>query len=251
MPAPPPGRERRYPLIRRLAALALLAGALFALAAGAWAYRLLARLDHNPEKGRMADILKPPFEGKRRVFLLVLGVDEKNRLFKSDRRRSDTMILACLDFEAKRVAALSLPRDTRVQLPGHQDFDKLNAAHAYGGVPLAQRAVADLVGIPPDRYVKTDVNGFRAIVDLIGPIEIEVEKPMHYDDNWGNLHIHLQPGLQRLNGEQALGYVRFRKDSAGDLGRMQRQQKFLRAVVKQMLTPAALVRLPKILEEGT
>jgi LCP family protein required for cell wall assembly len=218
--------------------------------AGIHAHRLLERLGGANGAPSLAEVMETPFGGKRKVFLLVLGVDEKNRLRRTDNRRSDTMILAALDLEGKRVAALSLPRDTRAHIPGREGYDKLNAAHNYGGVPLVRQAVEELLGIPIDRYVKTDVNGFRAIVDLIGPIELDVEKRMDYDDNWGNLHIHLKPGRQLLDGEKAEGYVRFRHDATGDLGRMKRQQKFLRAVAAEMLKLHNLSRLPQVVEQG-
>lgn len=245
---PPVPRRRRAgrPRSRLLIALLLLA-MIGSAATGAYLRRVLANFGGESP---IETLTETPFDGKRKVFVLIVGVDQKNRLLKSDERRSDTMILACFDLEQKRVAALSLPRDTRVRLPGHDGHDKLNAAHAYGGIPLVRQTVTELTSIPIDRYVKTDVNGFRAIVDLIGPIEVNVEKRMDYDDNWGNLHIHLKPGLQQLNGEQAMGYVRFRSDASGDLGRMQRQQQFLRAVARKLLTPTGLARLPQVIDRA-
>lgn len=243
------GRPKRRGFARPLLVLALLA--LFC-AAGAYTGRALLR-PFRGKDGRPAtwgDAMAPPFGGKKKVFLLVLGVDQKNRLLKTDARRADTMILASLDLEHKNVAALSLPRDTRIRIPGRKGFDKLNAAHSLGGPALVRQTVSEYLGIPIDRYIKTDVSGFQAIVDLIGPIELDVEKKMDYDDNWGNLHIHLKPGKQLLNGEKAMEYVRFRHDATGDMGRMKRQQKFLRAVAKKMFALTSLPKLPQVIDQG-
>ncbi|MBI3945796.1 MAG: LCP family protein [Armatimonadetes bacterium] len=246
---PAPRREApargRFP---RALAILLLLGFVAAAGAGVCVHRILTLLGGGRDGA--PSLAAPPFGGKRKVFVLVLGVDEKNRLRRRDQRRSDTMILAGIDLDEKRVAALSLPRDTRVQIPGHSRHDKLNAAHTYGGAPLVRQTAQELLGIPIDRYVKTDVNGFRAVVDLIGPVDVDIEKRMDYDDNWGNLHIHLKPGRQLLDGEQAMGYVRFRSDAAGDLGRMKRQQKFLRALARKALTPGVLVHLPQVIQRG-
>ncbi|NLB94863.1 MAG: LCP family protein [Armatimonadetes bacterium] len=250
MSAPIPPRRRRRRWGRLVLAVLFLLAIGTGVFAGMCAYQVISGLDGDGSRGGLQTLTETPFDNKQKVFILVLGVDEKNRLLKTDGRRSDTMILLAAELEQKRLAALSLPRDTRVQIPGRSGYDKLNAAHFYGGVPLVRQTVTQMLGIPIDRFVKTDVAGFRAMVDLIGPIEIDVEKRMDYDDNWGNLHIHLKPGRQLLDGEKAMGYVRFRHDSTGDLGRMKRQQKFMRAVVRQLFTMGNIARLPQIIEKG-
>ena len=245
-----PRRRRRPPHrvgIARLALGLFGLGVVAAGAAGIYAHRAMKGFFGKDGLTAKA-VMEKPFGGKKKVFLLVLGVDEKDRLLKTDQRRSDTMILAALDLEQQRVAALSLPRDTRVEIPGRQGHDKLNAAHTYGGAPLVRQTVSNLLGVTVDRFVKTDVGGFRAMVDLIGPIQMDVEKRMDYDDNWADLHIHLKPGHQSLNAEQVMGYVRFRHDATGDMGRMKRQQKFLRALAQKMLTPSGVAQLPQVME---
>ena len=189
----------------------------------------------------------PPFGGKTAVVILVLGEDDTSRTDKKPRGLSDTIILMRADFVNKQVAALSIPRDTKIRLDGYANECKINASHVYGGPALAEIAVQGLVGIKPDYYMKTDLKGFRKSVDILGGVMIDVEKDMNYDDNWGHLHIHLKKGRQLMNGEHAMEYVRFRHDALGDLSRIERQQKFLRALTEKMLSPTKLPKLPWVM----
>jgi anionic cell wall polymer biosynthesis LytR-Cps2A-Psr (LCP) family protein len=103
-----------------------------------------------------------------------------------------------------------------------------------------------LLGIPIDYYVEVNVSGLVKLVDAIGGVDLEVEKRMLYHDRSQKLDIDLQPGFQHLNGTQAMGYVRFRHDAVGDLGRMERQRKFLRVVMEKLLSPDNVARLPSL-----
>ena len=183
------------------------------------------------------------FPGKEKLNILFLGVDED-----MDSSRTDTIILANLSLKNPQLNLLSIPRDTRVKIPG-RGMDKINAAHVYGGSELTIKTVENLLGISLDYYVLTNFKGFREIVDLLGGVELEVEKRMRYRDRRGGLDINLYPGKQRLDGEEAMEYVRFRHDAEGDIGRIERQQKFIQAVYEQMLQPAKLVRIPGIIHQ--
>lgn len=194
-------------------------------------------------KTTMDSITTPPFCGKDTIRILILGEDNTGRTKDKPYGLSDTIMLASIDFKNNRVAAVSIPRDTRVEIPGYGTC-KINAAHAYGGPALAQMVVEQLTGIRPDYFIKTNLDGFKDTVDLVGGVEIYVEKNMNYDDNWGHLHIHLKKGLQTLDGENAMGYVRFRHDKLGDITRMERQQKFIKALAKKMTAPENLPKLP-------
>jgi polyisoprenyl-teichoic acid--peptidoglycan teichoic acid transferase len=196
--------------------------------------------------------LERPFGGKRRVNILVLGLDDG----QGGQGRSDTMLLVHVDTVAGRLAALSIPRDTRVPLSDGR-FAKINAAHARGGARLAARAVSDLTGLPVEYTLTTDFAGFSHLVDLVGGIDLDVERPMDYVDHWGHLDIHLQAGPQHLDGTKAIQYVRFRKSSAhdgpgdgSDISRIGRQQKFLEALAARCFLGANLVRLPELVREG-
>jgi LCP family protein required for cell wall assembly len=196
--------------------------------------------------GKISDIWTPPFGGKRIVRILLLGEDNSGVRAKTG-GLTDTIFLISLNLDTKQVAGVSIPRDTRVDLNGYGGVCKINSAIKVGGPSLTCMAVEELTGVHPDYYLKTNLDGFKKTVDLVGGVDIDVEKNMNYDDNWGNLHIHLRKGNRHLNGENAMGYVRFRHDKLGDITRMERQQKFLRALAKRALEAQNLPRLPKII----
>jgi len=191
-----------------------------------------------------------PFGGRESFTVLVLGLDQKSKFDEHSPQRSDSIMLMLVDLANKKVSGVSIPRDSRVEIPGRGRMDKINAAYAYGFAPLSIEAVKNLTGISPDYYVVADVTGFEKMVDLLGGVDLYVEKDMHYDDNWQDLHIHLKKGYQHLNGKQAMGYVRFRHDRLGDIGRIQRQQEFLKAVARRLLVVSNWPKLPQIIREA-
>lgn len=189
-------------------------------------------------RGQQEPVAEQP---ERALNILVLGVDER----PNDTGRSDTMLLVRVGDGAARV--LSIPRDTLVTLGRHGE-GKANSAYTYGGADLARQSISELLGAPVDYYVKLNLAGFRHLVDLMGGVVFDVPKPMHYVDPTENLVIDLKPGLQLLDGAKAEQLVRFRHDAIGDdVGRIQRQQDFLKAAATQALTPAKLTRLPQLL----
>ena len=190
-----------------------------------------------------ADNNSQPFNG--RLNLLLLGMDARTGETNS---RTDSIIFASIDTQAKQAGMLSIPRDTRVQIPGYGQ-DKINAASTYGGPELAVKLVENLLGIPVDYYVSTNFSGFKDIVDTLGGVTIDVEKNMHYYDPTDNFLIDLKKGEQRMDGDKAIQYVRFRMDALGDISRTQRQQKFLVALAKEMLQPSTIVKLPKLIPQ--
>ncbi|MCS7463397.1 LCP family protein [Paenibacillus doosanensis] len=189
----------------------------------------------------------PKWEGKQRVNVLLLGGDSRG-LKKNEIPRSDTLMVASIDPITKKAYLFSILRDTYVKIPG-QGEDRINAALALGGPNLAMKTVSDLLGIPIQYYVYTDFKGFIALVDAIGGIDIDVEKDMKYSDSEDGheYDINLKKGMQHLNGNTALQYVRFRHDALSDFARTERQRKFIQAVVDKMQSTASLIRLPKVL----
>ena len=191
------------------------------------------------------------FPNKNRLHILCLGIDANHTpqgIMHTKNARSDTIFVISLDLDAKRVGMLSVPRDTRVEFAYGRGTDKVNAAHAIGGVPLAKATVEQFLGVEIDHYVVIKMYGTKNMIDAMGGVVIDVEKDMDYDDNWGNLHIHLKKGRQRLDGEQAVGYARFRHDAESDFGRMRRQQQLVKAVARQLMTPSTLINLDKLVD---
>jgi len=181
--------------------------------------------------------------------ILLLGIDAGTIGAKEEynRHRSDTMMVISIDRDEKNVKVLSIPRDTRVKIPG-VGIQKINAAMAYGGPDLAVKTVKDFLGVPIHNYVVVNYQGFRDIIDAIGGVEIDIEKPMKYTDKAGGLYIDIKAGHQILNGQKAEEYVRFREYPEGDVGRVKAQQKFLKALSEALLKPSTILKLPKIIE---
>ncbi len=160
---------------------------------------------------------------------------------------SDALLLVRFDPLNQRLVVLSIPRDTLTFIPGRGDA-KINEANALGGPVLAAETVSDLLGdVPIDRYLRINVQGIERLIDALGGVTIDVPQAMHYRDDSQRLYIDLQPGRQHLNGNQSLQFLRFRYDDLGDIGRVQRQQMFLRALMEQSARPETLARLPTIL----
>ncbi|NJK34293.1 MAG: LCP family protein [Oscillatoriales cyanobacterium SM2_2_1] len=160
---------------------------------------------------------------------------------------SDAMLLLRFDPLAKQVVILSIPRDTLTEVPSLGQV-KINAANYVGGAPLAARAVSQMLGsITIDRYVRVNVQGFGQLIDALGGIEVDIPQAMKYQDDSQRLYINLPAGRQRLDGSRAIQFMRFRQDGMGDIGRVQRQQQFLRALVAQKLSLELIPRLPDIL----
>lgn len=197
-------------------------------------------------KSGIVDLLQGRAPSAGPLNLLIMGVDE-------DKTRTDVVILAHWEPAARQLNLVSLPRDTMVEIPCPRESkacispDKLGHAHAYGyflnrGPELAIATVEGFLGVKVDHYVRLDFDGFAQLIDLMGGIDIDVEKPM--DD------VQIPAGRQHLDGKRALQYVRFRSDGQGDIGRIERTHHFLQAIVDAAPNsglpdriPAALVSL--------
>ena len=176
--------------------------------------------------------------GKKNI--VVMGCDTR----KDDAGRSDTLFVVMLDKNKKNAALLSVPRDTRVKIKGH-GWDKINAAFAYGGQKLTRETVQDFLGIKLHNYVVVDFQGFKDLVDVIGGVDINVEKRMYYYDPYDGFEIDLRPGMQHMDGKTAMQYVRYR-DEDGDIGRIRRQQKFIMALYKQIASKNIITKIPGV-----
>jgi len=208
--------------------------------AGASYYWFSGGLSAKPKEN--GSIVSPD----HKINIMVMGVDERS----DDVGRSDTLFVLTVDTNTKEVAMLSIPRDTRVKIPG-KSWDKINAAYAYGGKKLAQQAVEGLLGIKIDHHIEINIAGFKKIIDAMGGVTIDVEKRMYYNDPYdddGGLVIDLRPGVQHMDGRTAIQYVRYR-DEDGDIGRVERQQKFLKAVLNEIASPSVITKIPAIIRE--
>ena len=175
------------------------------------------------------------------VNIMLLGVDQRD----DEPARSDTIMVAALFADEKQIKLLSIPRDTYVSIPGRKNKDKINHAHAYGGTELTQETLAEFLDIPIHFYLEVNFEGFVNVIDILGGIEVDVEKRMYYPDE----NIDLQAGLQILNGEDSLGYVRFRSDGQGDIGRIARQQKFLSLALAEVKSAGTIFKIPGLIKE--
>lgn len=189
------------------------------------------------------------FHVSRPINILVLGMDEaRDGSEKSEdvfAGRSDTMLLVRIDPANNTASILSIPRDTRVSIPG-AGIRKINHANVEGGPQLAAEVVSSaLNGVTIDRYVRVSTSAFREMVDLLGGVEVYVPAPMKYVDNTQKLTIDLEQGNQVLNGDQAEQFARFRHDGNGDIGRVQRQQQLIRALRERITNPAVITKLPE------
>lgn len=161
---------------------------------------------------------------------------------------SDTMLLVRFEPETQRITILSIPRDTRILMENY-GIQKINSANVHGGPALAAREVSKLLnGVGIDRYARINVLGLGKLVDILGGIDFYVPKDMHYTDESQHLYINLKQGKHHLNGEQTIELLRFRHDTYGDLGRIQRQQLLLRALMEHALNPTTIARIPQLLE---
>jgi LCP family protein required for cell wall assembly len=131
-----------------------------------------------------------------------------------------------------------------VKIKGH-GWDKINSAFAYGGYQLTQETVQDFLGIKLHNYVVVDFQGFKDLVDVIGGVDINVEKRMYYYDPYANFEIDLRPGKQHMDGKTAMQYVRYR-DEEGDIGRIRRQQKFIMALYQQIASKNIIAKMPGV-----
>lgn len=231
-------RKRRQRLT-----ITILVGLVMLLAGGgvaAWAYVRNIEAKINPvwnADPTAQKVLDPPKAPGEPFYMLLMGDDRRPG---EKRARSDTLILARVDPKAKKIQLISIPRDSRVKIPGYSAPQKINAAAAWGGPELTIKTVKALTGLPISHFLTVDFDGLRGVVDALGGVWVDV--PVKIDDNkpptnWGRKTKVIQKGYQKLDGWHALTFVRTRHQFAdGDFSRIKNQQIFLKALVKQGLS---------------
>jgi len=203
--------------------------------------------DGNEEFGDFGEgnLVEPKV--KNEILFLLMGVDAKD-VKKSKGTRTDTMMLIKVNFDDGGISLLSIPRDTRVSVRGKED--KINHAHAFGGVELTMKTTRDFLNLDIDYYVKMDYRAVKEVVNAIGGVDIDVPRDMRYKDPAADppLNINIKKGFQTLDGDLAHDFLRYRSGyTDGDLGRIKAQQMFMKEFVKQTLKLKNIVQLPKII----
>lgn len=200
-------------------------------------------------RGFLKELIIRHCTGEKRINIIVCGLDGR----KNEIGRSDTLFLVTLDPINKKIYDLSIPRDTRVyvdNMPYPDDWDKINSTANRGGIIQTKRVLEKFLGLKIDYTVTVDFEVFPNIIDCFGGIDIDIEKNMHYEDPWdenGGLVIDFKPGIKHMNGKEALKYVRFR-DKTGDIGRIERRQKFFKVFMNNVLGFSSLVKMPKVIK---
>ncbi|MFF3767933.1 LCP family protein [Streptomyces sp. NPDC001922] len=248
----PPPRRPRWGV--RLA----MAGAALLLAGAGAGHAMVTGLDTAIGRVDPFAGLNDRPRGTEGLNFLVVGTDGRERLDPATRRKyhlggapcrcTDTIMVVHLSADRDRASIVSIPRDSYVQLPEHTDPatgeqfpahpGKINAAYAQGGPRLTVRTVEQMTGIHIDHYLEVDFTSFMRTVDALGGVKICAVRPMR--DSYTGLD--LPVGTRRLNGGEALQYVRSRHvDGAADLGRMRRQQHFMAALVQRVTSGGVLM----------
>lgn len=236
----PEGKNR----IIQVVGIAVLVVVLFGIGILAGTYSFLGAIYDPPVSGGQGVVIAPG----ERITVLFLGIDRgvNDGGPRSGVARSDTLILVSFDPDTMETGVLHLPRDTRVAIPGRSGFDKLGHAHAYGGPLLAMETVSQFLDVPVHYYVRADFTGFVEAVNILGGVEIEVDRDMVYEDPYQDLSINIRAGQQTLDGEQALHFVRYREYPNADIGRIQAQQTFIRAFIEKFYRLNMLWRIPSL-----
>ncbi|WP_058234480.1 LCP family protein [Devriesea agamarum] len=244
--APPRGRRRRRRGLRiaiwTICSLLVVAG----IAAGIYVIgfsRSLSEIKRVDIAGQSQSDRPAKDAGKGTNFL-ILGSDrrdpEEAKASHVTGQRSDTIMLVHVSADKKSAYVISFPRDLWIDIPG-RNKERINAALAFGGVPLAVQTVENYAGVPIDHVAMIDFNGVKGLVDKLGGVDVNSSKA--FTINGDSFH----QGINHLNGEQALSFVRARKQFAeGDFQRNTNQRELLKAVLNKVISADTLTDPMKI-----
>jgi len=245
-------RQRRHHRIRFAMAIGAAVLVVLLVAGALWAYSALHSAQktmnrNSAEQGDLAAALAKR-EPEKPFNVLLLGNDHRAG---EEKARADTIIVARIDPEQQKVWMLSIPRDTRVEIPGH-GVQKINAANFYGGPALVVDTVEEFLGVSINHYMDIDFDGFMQVVDSLGGVWIDVE--VEIDDKKAASHgsrkaYHIDPGYQLLDGEYALTFVRSRDFPDADFTRMKHQQQFFKALANRATKLGNVLRIPGIVKD--
>lgn len=236
-----PRRRRSHPQPRpRSAVLPVLTAVALGLVAGLALSGPLTRLLASKETGKSSLQLINPFSAWSNLGqddVLILGTDVGG---------GNTDVIATMRVEGGDTTITQVPRDSYIESEQHGAM-KINALYSVGGIESLKRELSSRMGRPIRHHMIINLSAIRRIADMMGGIEVNVPKRMVYTDNTQGLYIDLQPGLQTLKGRDLEGFLRFRHDETGDIGRMERQQLAVQALFRKLSRPDQLVRLPALL----
>lgn len=249
-------RLRRRRFLRRMLAL-IICTVLLLLAAGG-VYALVRGTEYlvqeyqtmyagyTERRASWQGAVNSSFDGYTNV--LVLGLDDGADPTNTEGAKADTILVLSMENGSGKLRCITIPSDTWVNPPGNAHFMRIRSVYTEGGAPLMVREVNQLLGIPIHQYVVLDLKAFSELIDVLGGIDIYVESDMDYEDPEAGLNIHLKQGYQHLDGNQAQQYLRYRSPELGDVGREQRQQRFVKALYQQVMRLETVPKLPLIAE---
>ena len=201
--------------------------------------------------GVFSFVFFPPFGGSSVAKIVLIGTDDPET--PGAPCRSDTIMLCAARLNGAGTTLLSIPRDTRVHLPNHRGYDKINAAYATKArqdMLIQTLAQPELLNETIPYYLVVNSTATQAVIDALGGVDVNVPHDMNYDDNWDKLHIHLHAGLQHLSGKQVVGYLRWRKNNHGyhgsgtDFERTERQRALLSGLAGELHSWHGIQRIP-------
>ncbi len=202
--------------------------------------------DYNDRKTARQGNPNPRFDGYTNI--LILGIDEGAAEGETSIPSADTILVLSFSNESGRSRIISIPRDTWINLGGTGGSGRIGKMYQIGGANMMVRQVSQLLGISIHQYIVIDMRTFADLINVLGGLDIYVEENMDYEDPESGLSIHLQQGYQHLNGDESQKYLRFRGEKLGDVGRVQRQQKFIKALYEKVLQLETIPKLPSIAE---
>lgn len=193
---------------------------------------------YNERRAALTGEIDPKFDGYTNI--LILGIDDG----ENGGREADTILLLSFSNDTGKSRLISIPRDTWVS--ADSSAGRVGSLYTWGGASLIVRHISNLLGISIHQYIVIDMKTFAELVDIFGGVDIYVEEDMNYEDPESGLAIHLAQGYQHLDGEESQKYLRFRSEKLGDVGRVQRQQKFFKAFYAKVLQLDTIPKLPAI-----
>jgi LCP family protein required for cell wall assembly len=194
---------------------------------------VLAALPHPPSL--LSALVTPVGMGDRRV--VVMGTDHVS---------TNTDVMMTVQLKDGRTQLTQVPRDTFIDSQRYGVM-KANSLYSSGGPEMVKQELSKLLKAKVDRYLVLNLNAVQRLAEALGGVEVDVPKRMYYVDNSQGLYIDLYPGRQLLKGQELEGFLRFRHDALGDIGRMERQKLVLAEVFRKLATPAMVGRLPELM----